>query len=159
MSKTFIVLLFASLVVFGCSGGENKSDLIALHGSNPEERVVNYLKETVTPGREVLVTKLMNDVFTEPEDQAAVKRLYDAVFQIPGFVANTQAESGKIPTLMEITTHFNFPIPGTTEVLLRVLEADPRIPPFFERNPAGEITAVNVEAIRATDKFRDHLKK
>ena len=152
MSKTLLALIFASFVVFGCSREETKP------AGDPEERVVTYLKENVTPGREVLVTRLLNNVFTEPEEQAAVKRLYDAVMEIPAFVANSNVESGKIPTLMEITTHFNFRVPGTTEVLLRVLESDPRIPRFFERNASGEITSVNVDAIRSAEKFRDHLK-
>jgi hypothetical protein len=158
MSKTLLVLVFVSMTVSGCSREENNGGSGALHGGTAEERVVNYLKENVAPGEEVLVTKLLNDVFTEQEEQDAVRRLYDAVFRIPAFVADTKAETGKIPTVMEITSHFNFTVPGTTEVLLRVLHADPRIPPFFQQNPAGEITSVDVQAIRNTDKFRDHLK-
>jgi hypothetical protein len=153
MSKTLLVLFFASVAMFGCSREEKKP------AGDPEERVVAYLKDNVTPGREVQVTQLLNSVFTEPEEQKAVEHLYGAVIQIPGFVANTQAESGKIPTMMDITTHFNFRVPGTTEVLLRVLESDPRIPRFFERDATGEIKSVDVNAIRAADKFRDHLKK
>jgi hypothetical protein len=136
------------LTLLGCS-----ADKPPVSG-DPEERVVAYLKETVTPGRPVLVTDLYNNVFTEPEEQEAVKRLYDALFELPAFVATTQMSTGKIPTLQEITNHFNFKVPGTTEVLLRVLESDPRVPPFFERDPStGEIKAVDVEAIRYADRF------
>lgn len=118
-----------------------------------------YLQQNVTPGKPVLVTELYNNVFTTPEDQKAVKRLYDALFQLPAFVVTTQTNSGKIPSLMEITTHFNFQVPGTTEVLLRVLESDPRVPQFFERDSAtGEIKSVNAEAVRGTERFRDALR-
>jgi hypothetical protein len=113
----------------------------------------------VAPGKEVQVTKLVNTVFTEPEEQEAVQRLYDATFKIPAFVATTYTSSGKIPTLMDITTHFNFRVPGTTEVLLLVLESDPRVPKFFQRDAKGEITAVDIETIRNTPKFGEALQK
>jgi len=151
MRKTLLLSL-ALITLLGCAKDEKPV-------GDPEERVVAYLNKNVTPGKPVLVTDLYNNVFPEPEEQAAVKRLYDAVFQMPAFVAMQYTDSGKIPTIMEITTHFNFKVPGTTEVLLRVLESDPRVPRFFQRDASGEITAVDVETIRNTDKFRDHFKK
>jgi hypothetical protein len=157
MTKVFgsLLLVFA---LWGCGSADKTPEAPAATG-DPETRVVEYLKKNVTPGKPVLVTELYNTVFTVPEEQKAVKRLYDATFQLPAFVAMTQKSTGKIPTLMEITTHFNFQVPGTTEVLLRVLESDPRVPPFFERDAAtGEIKSVNVDLIRSADRFRDHLK-
>ena len=152
MAKT-VGLLLVLLVLLGCS-----SDRPAATG-DPEARVVAYLQQNVAPGKPVLVTELYNNVFTTPEEQKAVKRLYDALFQIPAFVVTTQTGTGKIPSLMEITSHFNFQIPGTTEVLLRVLESDPRVPPFFERDSAtGEIKSVNAEMVRSTERFRDALR-
>jgi len=116
-------------------------------------------KANLAPGKPVMVTELYNEVFTTPEEQAAVKRLYDATFELPAFVASTQINTGKIPTLQEITNHFSFKVPGTTEVLLRVLETDPRVPPFFQRDPStGEIKAVNVDAIRNADRFGKPLQ-
>jgi hypothetical protein len=144
-----LVFLIIPLVLLGCSS----ADKPAVEG-DPEERVVAYLKANVSPGKPVLVTELYNEVFTTPEEQAAVKRLYDATFELPAFVAMTQIKTSKIPSLQEITNHFNFKVPGTTDVLLRVLETDPRVPTFFEREPStGEIKAVNVEAIRNADRF------
>lgn len=157
MTKVFgsLLLLFA---LWGCGSADKPAEAPASTG-DPETRVVDYLKKNVSPGKPVLVTELLNDVFTTPEEQKAVRRLYDATFQLPAFVAMTQKSTGKIPAIMDITTHFNFQVPGTTEVLLRVLESDPRVPPFFERDPAtGEIKSVNVDLIRATERFRDHLK-
>lgn len=150
MRKALFIFL-AVVFVSGCAGDDKPV-------GDPEERVVAYLKENVTPGKPVLVTDLYNKVFTEPEEQQAVKRLYDATFQMPAFVAKAYMQSGKIPSLMDITAHFNFKVPGTTEVLLRVLESDPRVPRFFERNASGEITAVDVDAIRNADKFGDAFK-
>jgi hypothetical protein len=153
MSKTVFALLVATVLV-GCAGKNKEKP-----AGDPEERVVAYLKDNVSPGKEVLVTNLLNNVFTEPEEQQAVQRLYNSTFQLPAFVASTYTESGKIPTLMDISTHFNFRVPGTADVLLRVLESDPRVPHFFERNAAGEITSVNVEAVRNAPKFGDALRK
>jgi hypothetical protein len=149
------VVAFA-LILAGCSS----SDTLVVSSGDPEERVVLYLKANLAPGKPVLVTDLLNDVFTTPEEQAAVKRLYDATFALPAFVAMTQVNTGKIPTLSEITSHFGFKVPGTTEVLLRVLETDPRVPPFFQRDAStGEIKAVDVEAIRNADRFGDPFQR
>lgn len=141
------------LMLAGCASADRPAAT-----GDPEARVVAYLNENVTPGKPVLVTELYNNVFTTPDEQKAVKRLYDALFQLPAFVATTQTTTGKIPSLTEISAHFNFQVPGTTEALLRVLESDPRVPPFFERDSAtGEIKSVDVNAIRSTERFRDAL--
>jgi hypothetical protein len=153
MTRSLVVLL--SLALLSCSSADKPAA-----SGDPEERVVTYLKKNVSPGEPVLVTELYNEVFTAPEEQAAVKRLYDATFELPAFVAMTQINTGKIPSLQEITNHFNFKVPGTTEVLLRVLESDPRVPEFFKRDAStGEITAVNVETIRNADRFGSPLQK
>jgi hypothetical protein len=154
MAKSLGSLLFFVLLL-GCGSADKPAVT-----DDPETRVVAYLNENVKPGKPVLVTELYNDVFTTPEEQAAVKRLYDALFQLPAFVVVKQMETGKIPSLKDISAHFNFQVPGTTEVLLRVLESDPRVPPFFERDAAtGEIKSVNADLVRAADRFGDPLRK
>jgi len=139
------------LVLMSCASTDKPEPV-----GDPEARVVAYLNENVKPGKPVLVTDLYNDVFTTPEEQRAVKRLYDALFQLPAFVVTTQMDTGKIPSLKDISTHFNFQVPGTTEALLRVLESDPRVPPFFERDSAtGEIKRVDADLVRNTERFKD----
>ena len=149
MLKSSLTLL-AALLLFGCASADKPADQ---QTADPETRVVAYLDKTVTPGKPVLVTQLYSEVFTTEEDQMAVKRLYDSLFQLPAFVAKTYTGSGHIPTQEEITQHFSFKVPGTTQVLMRILESDPRVPRFFERNASGEITAVNVDAIRNAERF------
>jgi hypothetical protein len=152
MVKSSLALLLV-VVLFGCGSAAEKPV------GDPEERVVAYLEKTVMPGKPVLVTELYNEVFTTEEEKQAVKRLYDALFQLPAFVATSYTNTGKIPTRQDITNHFNFRVPGTTDVLLRVLESDPRVPPFFKRDPStGEITAIDVETIRNADRFGDALR-
>ena len=150
MSRLLIstLLLFT---LFGCASDKPTG--------TPETRVVDYLSKNVTPGKPVLVTELLNDVFTTPEDQQAVKRLYDALFLLPAYVARTYTDTSKIPSLKDIATHFDFQVPGTTEVLIRILESDPRVPRFFERNAStGEITEVHVDTIRGAERFGKPLE-
>jgi hypothetical protein len=145
LSTTLIALLMP-----GCSSAPKQ---------DPEARIVAYLNENVKPGEPVLVTDLYNNVFTAPEEQQALKRLYDATFLLPAFVADRFIDTGTIPTLNDISTHFDFKVPGTTEALLRVLESDPRAPLFFERDSSsGEIIKVDVETIRRTERFSKALK-
>lgn len=150
MARASAVLLVALLS--GCGSAEKPA-------GDPEARIVEYLDKTVAPGTPVLVTQLASEVFTRPEEQEALRRLYDAVFQLPGFAANVYTDTGRIPTRQEITDHFQFHVPGTTDVLLRVLESDPRVPRFFTRDPStGEITSIDVNAIRRADRFGDALR-
>jgi hypothetical protein len=126
---------------------------------DPEERIIAYLRENVRPGQAVLVTELFNDVFTRPEEQQALQRLYDAFFLIPATAVRMQQETGKIPTLEELSNRFQFKVPDTLSVMLRVMEADPRMPRFFERDPAtGEITGIEVERITFDERFGKPLR-
>jgi thiol-disulfide isomerase/thioredoxin len=51
-------------------------------------------------------------------------------------------------------------VPGEADVLLRVMESDPRMPSFFSRDPtSGEITSVDVDAILASPRFGKALER
>ncbi len=159
MSKWFIPVLlvpvFAVAVIWLLGPGSSEDTAVG----SPEARIVTYLDETVAPGQFVLVTDLYNNVFTTPEEREALQRLYDSLFEIPAFAAQVYMETGRIPTVQDISDHFGFQVPGTTIVLLRVLESDPRVPPFLERDPAtGEITQIDVDAIAAHDRFGRPLR-
>ncbi len=138
--------------------------LVALLATPPpseaEVKVVTYLKANVKPGQPVVVSELVNTVFTGPEDRAALGRLFDTFFKIPLFLAQHQTSKGKPPTLAEIAEQFRFGVPGEADVLLRIMESDPRMPRFMTRDPAtGEITKVEVQAILAHPKFGKVLER
>jgi len=119
-----------------------------------EIRVVEYLKTHVQPGQPVVVSRLYNEVFTAPEERSALDRLFNAFFKIPLFLAQQQKASGRPPTLQQLAEQFRFGVPGEAELMLRIMEADPRLPGFFVRDAAsGEITRVDVEAILAHPRF------
>ena len=125
-----------------------------------EARVVEYLKANVKPGQPVVVSELYNTVFTGPEERAALNRLFNTFFKMPLYMAQHQKAAGKPPTLAEISEQFHFQVPGQADVMLRIMESDPRMPKFIARDAAtGEITRVDVEAILAHPKFGKALER
>lgn len=128
--------------------------------SEAEVKVVTYLRANVKPGEPVVVSDLVTNVFTSPEERAALSRLFDSFFKIPLYLAQAQTAKGKPPTLAEISEQFRFSVPGEADVMLRIMESDPRMPRFIARDPlSGEITKVEVEAILAHPKFGKALER
>jgi thiol-disulfide isomerase/thioredoxin len=126
----------------------------AAEASPAEVRVVEYLRRHVKPGREVVVAQLYNEVFTAPEERAVLGRLFDGFFKLPLFLAQYRKAAGRPPTLAEIAEQFRFHVPGQADVMLRILESDPRLPRFLTRNAAtGEIESLEVDAILADPRF------
>src|SRR5215469_8687239 len=125
-----------------------------------ETRIVQYLKTNVTPGKPVVVSDLINNVFKTPEEQKVLERLYNTFFKIPMFIVQYNAGSKKIPTLKEISEQFNFNVPGEADVILRVMESDPRVPKFIQRDPkTGEITKVDIDTVKASPQFSRVLER
>jgi thiol-disulfide isomerase/thioredoxin len=135
--------------------------LLAVPQAPPAEaRVVEYLKANVKPGQPVVVSELYNTVFTGAEERAVLSRLFNTFFKMPLYMAQQQKAAGKPPTLAEIAEQFRFQVPGQADVMLRIMESDPRMPKFMTRDAAtGEITSVDVEAILAHPKFGKALER
>ena len=66
--------------------------------SEVETRIVEYLKAEVKPGQRVVVSELVNEVFTSEEERAVLGRLFNTFFKIPLFVAQFQQGQGRPPT-------------------------------------------------------------
>jgi thiol-disulfide isomerase/thioredoxin len=127
---------------------------LLFQASPVETRIVEYLKANVTPGKPVVVSDLYNNVFKTPEEQKALEHLYNTFFKIPMFIVQYNTGSKRIPTLKELSEQFNFRVPGEADVILRVMESDPRVPKFIERDPkTGEITKVDIDKIKASPQF------
>lgn len=125
-----------------------------------ETRIVEYLKQHVKPGQRLVVSELYNDVFTKPEERAALDRMFNAFFKIPLFAAQYRQATGRPPSLAEIAEQFRFDLPGQADLMLRIMESDPRIPRFLERRAAtGEIESVDVDAILAHPRFGKLLER
>jgi thiol-disulfide isomerase/thioredoxin len=125
-----------------------------------ETRVLLYIREHLRPGQPLLVTDLYNNVFTQPDERQALSKLYNAFFRIPLFVAQYQEKFGSPPTLKIISEQFALRAPDGADVLLRVMESDPRVPRFLTRNPqTGEITQVDIAKIRNDPRFGQALER
>jgi len=125
-----------------------------------EARVLEYVRTHLQPGHPLMVTDLYNRVFTQPDERQALNKLYNAFFRIPLFVANYQEKFKSPPTLAVIAEQFDLRSPTAADVLLRVMESDPRVPQFLTRDPkTGEITHVDVERIKADPKFGQALAR
>src|SRR5499426_2805155 len=128
--------------------------LLLQQASPVETRIIQYLKANVKPGQPVVVSDLYNNVFKTPEEQKVLERLYNTFFKIPMFIVQYNSGAKKTPTLREISEQFNFNVPGEADVILRIMESDPRVPKFIERDPkSGEITKVDIEKIKASPQF------
>jgi thiol-disulfide isomerase/thioredoxin len=125
-----------------------------------EKRIVDYLKQNVKSGQRLIVSDLYNKVFTSPEERKVLDRLFNTFFKIPLFIAQYKMKTGRNPALADISRQFNFPIEGEAAILLTLMESDPRIPKFIERDThTGEITSVDVEAIKADRRFGKSLER
>jgi len=133
---------------------------LVFQAPSAEQRIIDYLKANVRPGRPVVVSELYNNVFKTPEERKVLDRLFNTFFKIPMFIVQYNATSKKIPTLRELSEQFNFTVPGEADVILRVMESDPRVPKFLERDPkTGEITKVDIEKIRNDAQFGKVLER
>jgi thiol-disulfide isomerase/thioredoxin len=125
-----------------------------------EKRVVDYLKQNVTPGKPLVVSELYNSVFTAPEERKALDRLFNVFFKIPIFVAQHKAGTNRIPTLADISRQFNLQVPGEVPLLLTIMESDPRVPKFISRDAkTGEIISVDIEAVKKDKRFSQAIER
>lgn len=122
--------------------------------SDAERRVLDYVRGHLKPGQPLIVSDLYSRVFTKPAERQALNKLYNAFFRIPLFVVEYQQKFGVPPRLEIIAQQFDLASAQDADVLLRVMEDDPRVPRFIKRDAAtGQITHVDVEAIKADSRF------
>jgi thiol-disulfide isomerase/thioredoxin len=134
--------------------------LAAPQAPTAEARVVEYLQANVKPGQPVVVSELYNTVFTAPDERAALNRLFNTFFKMPLYMAQYQKAAGRPPKLAELSEQFRFELPGQADVMLRIMESDPRMPKFLSRDGAtGEITSVEVEKILSHPRFGKVLER
>ena len=134
--------------------------LAAAQAPPAEVKVVEYLKTHVTAGERVVVSQLYNEVFTTDAERAALNRLFNTFFKLPLYMAQYQKAAGKPPTLGEISEQFRFQVPGQADLMLRIMESDPRMPKFITRNPVnGELVGVDVDRILAHPRFGKALER
>lgn len=146
-------LTAAALLAFlsGCSGNDKAVEKPV--SGDPETRIVEHLREIAKPGQPVIVGDLQR-VFNTPEEQQALNRLFNTFFKVPMFVMQFQSSMNRMPTLQEIAEQFDLKDAGEADVLLRVMDYDPRIPKFLKRDPAtGEVLSVDQVLVMEDPRF------
>ncbi len=156
---TFAILL--SLGAPSLLGGQQAAPASRRADSaDAETRVIDYIREHLQPGQPLLVNELYSKVFTQPDERQALSKLYNAFFRIPLFLAQYQEKYGSPPSLKTISQQFDLRTPGAADVLLRVMESDPRVPHFLSRNgQTGEIASVDVAMIRGDPRFGQAVER
>ncbi|MFB3920167.1 MAG: TlpA family protein disulfide reductase [Terriglobia bacterium] len=142
------------------AAGVSLLSLPAKAQTEAETRVLDYVREHLQPGQPLLVTELYGKVFTQPDERQALNKLYNAFFRIPLFAVQYQEKFNHPPSLKTIVEQFDLGKPAAAEVLLRLMESDPRVPRFLTRDPkTGEITHVDVEKVRSDPRFGQVIER
>jgi thiol-disulfide isomerase/thioredoxin len=152
--RTFLsVSVLALAAGLACPAGAEEPQAI-------EKRIVSHIKENLKPGQPVIISKLYNEVFTSAEERQVLDKLNRAFFRIPLFLVEHQASLGRLPTLEEIAGQFAFYGVEEAAVVLGVMEADPRVPKFVQRDATtGEVVAIDVEKIKADPRFNQMIER
>ncbi len=125
-----------------------------------ERRIITYVKENLKPGEPLVLSKLYNEVFTSSEEREVLSRLSGVFFRVPLFIIEYQAGHGDLPTLQDISDQFDFYGPEQSDVVLSVMESDPRVPNFIRRDPeTGEIVEVDIDKIKGDLRFNKVLER
>jgi thiol-disulfide isomerase/thioredoxin len=128
--------------------------------ADPERRIIAYIKENLKPGEPLIVSKLYNEVFTSPEERAVLDKLNGAFFRVPLFIIEFDSREGRLPTLEEISGQFDFYGAEQADVVLSIMESDPRVPKFITRDPeTRELTAIDVEKVKADERFNQAVTR
>lgn len=133
---------------------------IAQDAADPEHRIIAYIKENLKPGEPLIVSKLYNEVFTAPEERAVLDKLNGAFFRVPLFIIEFESRERRLPTLEEIAGQFDFYGAEEADVVLSIMESDPRVPKFITRDPeTRELTAIDVEKVKADERFNQAVSR
>jgi thiol-disulfide isomerase/thioredoxin len=142
------------------AAGGNGLPAAAEEPVDAERRIIGYIKENLKPGEPLIVSKLYNEVFTGSEERAVLDKLNGAFFRVPLFIIEFEEREGRLPTLEEISGQFDFYGVEEADVVLTIMESDPRVPKFITRNSeTGELGAIDVEKVKADERFNHAISR
>jgi peroxiredoxin len=125
-----------------------------------ERRIITYIQENLQPGKPLVVSKLYNEVFTTAEERRVLDKLNGAFFRIPLFIVEHQVTQERLPTVAEIAEQFDFYGPEESDVVLSIMESDPRVPKFIKRDPdTGELVEIDVDKVKADRRFNQLVNR
>ncbi len=120
--------------------------------ADAERRILEHVRDTLVPGERLLLSELV-ERFSAPDEQRALGRLNDVFFRVPLFVAEFEGREERLPTLAEIAGQFSLYGEEGADIVLRIMEADPRVPRFLTRNSEGELVSIDKDMIAADQRF------
>jgi thiol-disulfide isomerase/thioredoxin len=148
LTTTFALALAASSFA-QTTGGSGNGD-----SGDAERRIIAYVKENLKPGEPLIVSKLYNEIFIQPEERAVLDKLNGAFFRVPLFIIEFEGRASRLPTLEEIAGQFDFYGPEEASVVLSIMESDPRVPKFINRDPeTGELASIDIDKVQADERF------
>src|SRR5690606_32054089 len=111
-----------------------------------ESQVLSKIQEMILEGGPINFSDLYNHSDFNAREREFLGRLYEVFFAIPGYLKTEYEATGNIPTIEEIAASFSLSR-QSAQLLLAVIEADPRVPELFDRGESGEISALNLQQI------------
>ena len=114
-----------------------------------ESSVLNGVRQMLSEQGRITFSDLHNSDRFSSEEKAFLGRLYEIFFAVPGFLKLEFESSGKVPTRGTMAAQFGIST-GSVDLLLAVMEADPRVPPLYERDPGTlELSSLKLDNIDA----------
>lgn len=118
--------------------------------STAEQKVLQSVRQMMADDDgTVIFSELYNDDRFSAEEKVFLGRLYEIFFQVPVFLKSEWESTGEIPTRSQIASGFAI-TPQSVDLLLAVMESDPRMPTLFEINSLSrEIETLQLATIDA----------
>lgn len=126
--------------------------------SDAERRILEHVRDTLQPGERLLLSALV-ERFAAPDEQRALDRLNDVFFRTPLFILEFEGREGRLPTLTEISGQFSLYGEEAADIVLRIMESDPRVPKFLVRGADGNLVSINEDMIRADARFAQAVSR
>jgi len=126
--------------------------------ADAERRILEHVRDTLVPGERLLLSSLV-ERFGAPDEQRALDRLNDVFFRVPLFIAEFEGREDRLPTLADIAGQFSLYGEEAADIVLRIMESDPRVPKFLTRDTDGEIVGIDEDMIRADQRFAQAVSR
>ncbi len=120
--------------------------------ADAERRILEHVRDTLQPGERLLLSALV-ERFQAPEEQRALDRLNDIFFRTPLFIMEFEGREGRLPTLAELAGQFSLYDESAVDIVLRIMESDPRVPRFLTRANDGSLVSIDHDLVRADERF------
>ena len=124
----------------------------APRSQDAERRILEHVRDTLEPGERLLLSALV-ERFQAPDEQRALDRLNDVFFRTPLFLVEFEGREGRLPTLAEIAGQFSLYGEEAADIVLRIMESDPRVPKFLIRDGEGRLVSIDRQLVEADERF------